>query len=49
MKRFIVMLPDNIVKQLDKAAKQDNRSRNNLITLIISTFLKHYNEKFKVE
>lgn len=39
MKRFLVVLPESIVKQLDKAAKKDNRSRNNLIMKIIIQYL----------
>ena len=31
MKKFIITLPESLVKQLDKLAKKDSRSRNNLI------------------
>lgn len=39
MKKFIISLPESLVKQLDKLAKKDNRSRNNLITLILIKYL----------
>jgi len=39
MKKFIVSLPEPLVKQLDKLAKKDNRSRNNLIMLILIKYL----------
>lgn len=39
MKKFIITLPESIVKQLDKLAKKDSRSRNNLIMKIILDYL----------
>jgi metal-responsive CopG/Arc/MetJ family transcriptional regulator len=39
MKKFIISLPEPIVKQLDKLAKKDTRSRNNLIMKIIIEYL----------
>jgi metal-responsive CopG/Arc/MetJ family transcriptional regulator len=39
MKKFLINLPEPLVKQLDKAAKKDNRSRNNLIMKIIIQYL----------
>ena len=39
MKKFIITLPESIVKQLDKLAKKDSRSRNNLIMKIILEYL----------
>ena len=41
LKKFIISLPEPIVKQLDKLAKKDNRSRNNLITLILIKYLQN--------
>ena len=39
MKKFIITLPESVVKQLDKLAKKDNRSRNNLIMKVLLEFL----------
>lgn len=39
MKKFIITLPESLVKQLDMLAKLDNRSRNNLILKIIIEYL----------
>ena len=39
IKKFIISLPEPLVKQLDKLAKKDMRSRNNLIIKIIIEYL----------
>jgi metal-responsive CopG/Arc/MetJ family transcriptional regulator len=39
MKKFLISLPESLVKQLDKAAKKENRSRNNLIMNILIKYL----------
>jgi metal-responsive CopG/Arc/MetJ family transcriptional regulator len=39
MKKFIITLPESVVKQLDKLAKKDSRSRNNLIMKVLLEYL----------
>ena len=39
MKKFIITLPESLVKQLDKLAKKDSRSRNNLIMKVLLEYL----------
>ena len=39
MKKFIIALPESLVKQLDKLAKKDSRSRNNLIMKVLLEYL----------
>lgn len=39
LKKFIIALPESIVKQLDKLAKKDSRSRNNLIMKVLLEYL----------
>ena len=41
-KKFIITLPESIVKQLDKLAKKDNRSRNNLILKVLLEYLANH-------
>lgn len=37
--RIIIDLPENVIKELEKAAKAQNRSRKNLIETILINYI----------